>query len=342
MALSTAQLKSICNVTGCQQLVDVTQMQSLWAGQGELTRLSLLDSSATEPSIRSLVVKQICFNASGKHPHGWDSQLAQQRKQRSYQVELNWYRYLASQQPGEPPRMPQLIYAESSTEELLLVLEDLAVDYPVRFTAGKADRPTPQQIRACIGWLAEFHARFVSHNGEALWPVGGYWHLQTRPDEWQAMPVSLLKRAAAPLDEQLNSCHYQTLLHGDAKLANFCFSAQGDQVAAVDFQYVGQGPGVKDLMLLLSSVMPDERLMEEAPALVDDYFQQLADGLQRWQPAIDADDLIAAWRPLYAVAWADFHRFLAGWRPSHWKIGRYCQQQTELALAQINAEAIKD
>jgi hypothetical protein len=39
------------------------------------------------------------------------------------------------------------------------------------------------------------------------------------------------------------------------------------------------------------------------------------------------------WRSLYRVAWADFHRFLKGWSPSHWKINSYSER--------ITAEVIK-
>ncbi|TCS42512.1 aminoglycoside phosphotransferase family protein [Reinekea marinisedimentorum] len=333
MKLTTEQQSAIYQAAKCRTIIDVTPMQSLWAGQGELVRmlLSTAERGSAAEKTKSLVVKQIIDKPSGGHPRGWNTTLSQQRKRRSYQVELHWYRQFASSL-NSAARMPGLVYSEASNHGLLLVLEDLAVDYPVRFTAGQDDRPTDSQIQSCIHWLAQFHARTLQHNSEGLWPVGGYWHLDTRPDEWQAMPEGELKRLAGALDEQLRACPYQSIIHGDAKLANFCFDASGKKVAAVDFQYVGNGPGVKDLMLLLSSVMPDERLVTEAHGWVEYYFEQLSLGLKKWQKGVDADEVIAAWRPLYPVAWADFHRFLKGWSPGHWKIGRYCWQESNKCL----------
>jgi Ser/Thr protein kinase RdoA (MazF antagonist) len=59
---------------------------------------------------------------------------------------------------------------------------------------------------------------------------------------------------AAVIDQVLNNCSYQTIVHGDAKLANFCFSKEG-AVSAVDFQYVGGGCGMKDVAYFLGSCL---------------------------------------------------------------------------------------
>ena len=40
------------------------------------------------------------------------------------------------------------------------------------------------------------------------------------------------------------------------------------------------------------------------------------------------DELEADWRPLYRVAWADFHRFMKGWSPGHWKLSDYSERVT--------------
>ena len=133
-------------------------------------------------------------------------------------------------------------------------------------------------------------------------------------------------RAAAAIDRALEASPFRTLLHGDAKVANFCFGASG-RVAAVDFQYVGGGCGMKDLAYFLGSCLDEDRCEQEEDRLLALYFRALREGIP---PGVDADALEADWRSRYPVAWADFHRFLKGWSPGHWKINSYseriCQQ----------------
>lgn len=306
----------------------VELLQSLWAGQGEIVRMTLASEAGGD---LTLIAKHVTYSSTASHPRGWNSNNSDARKRRSYEVERQWYESVSPRALGEL-KIPKLIFSQSSEHGLLLVMEDLTPEYPGRFTAGKDDRPSANEICSCIRWLAMCHAQFLDAEPQGLWQSGGYWHLDTRPDEWESMPEGELKQHAAKWDALLKSSPYQTLIHGDAKLANFCFSSRGDKVAAVDFQYAGQGPGVKDLMLLLSSVMPDEALITEAEFFVNYYFEHLSNALGTYQPNVDAIEVIEAWKPLYAVAWADFHRFLVGWSPGHWKIGEYCKQQTSDAL----------
>lgn len=82
---------------------------------------------------------------------------------------------------------------------------------------------------------------------DTLWKQGTYWHLSTRPEELAKMLDSPLKQHASHIDEKLDECSFKTIVHGDAKLANFCFTKSGTKSAAVDFQYVGGGCGMKDV-----------------------------------------------------------------------------------------------
>ncbi|MEC7724282.1 MAG: phosphotransferase, partial [Planctomycetota bacterium] len=122
----------------------------------------------------------------------------------------------------------------------------------------------------------------------------------------------------------------RTLVHGDAKVANFCFGSDG--VAAVDFQYVGGGCGVQDVAYLLSSCLDDDACELHAERHLDTYFAALR---ARVADDVDGPALELAWRGLYPAAWADFHRFLVGWAPDHWKIHRYTRRMTREALARL-------
>lgn len=140
------------------------------------------------------------------------------------------------------------------------------------------------------------------------------------------------------LDSALNNAHFQTLVHGDAKLANFCFAEDNAQgcLAAVDFQYVGKGIGVKDLAYFLGASLDHNDLVGYEQSLLNEYFLQLQRALEHYQIQVNFADLQQEWRELYPVAWADFYRFLLGWSPGHYKINPYMQQQTGIALASVS------
>src|SRR6185295_4747476 len=105
-------------------------------------------------------------------------------------------------------------------------------------------------LDAALAWLASFHARFLGETIDGLWPIGTYWHLGTRQAELAVTPDRALRDAAPQLAAQLEAARFQTLLHGDPKEANFCFT-RGSAVAAVDFQYTGRGCAMSDVAYLL-------------------------------------------------------------------------------------------
>ena len=106
-------------------------------------------------------------------------------------------------------------------------------------------------------------------------------------------------------------------------------------MAAVDFQYVGGGCGMKDLAYLVGGCLDSEACFGQEDRVLTLYFEQLGSELDRRGVSLDRAALEADWRRLYPYAWADFQRFLVGWSPGHWKISGYSEHMTRRALAAL-------
>lgn len=297
-------------------------IQSLWGGYGELVRVNY--------STCSVIIKHVKLPKPSEHPRGWNTDRSHQRKLHSYQVEVNWYTHF-SREVSTRCRVPQGLKTFQSENEWLIVMEDLAeVGFPKVITDAKLEH-----LRACLAWLANFHARYIGVRSDKLWHSGTYWHLATRPDELEVLQDTDLKDAAQLIDQMLSQAKFKTLVHGDAKLANFCFDREESSVAAVDFQYVGHGCAMKDVALFMSSAVKPERCAEMEVWVLDTYFAQLQQALMVYQPNLDPNEVEREWRPLFALAWADFQRFVKGWSPDHWKINPYTEALTSRALAHL-------
>jgi len=301
------------------------QIQELWSGYGAIYRVAL---GGRDP--RSVVVKSVAPPSRTQHPRGWNTDLSHQRKLRSYEVERSWYLSYAPR-CDDTARVPTLLAEACTGEDWLFIFEDLD---EAGFSARRHDA-TPAEIRACLCWLAAFHATFLGQEPDGLWPVGTYWHLATRPEELEAIADPRLREAAPLIDARLSRCTFKTLVHGDAKIANFCFPPLDGPVAGLDFQYVGGGCGMKDVAYFLSSCLPPSDLEAQAAPYLDDYFDALRVCAGARLSAEALQELEAEWRGLYVFAWADFYRFLAGWSPQHWKIDRYSRRLTLEALAAL-------
>jgi hypothetical protein len=306
----------------------IEDIQTLWSGYGKIMRYGLEGDDG-----KSIVIKHVKLPEQIAHPRGWNTNLSHQRKIRSYQIETAWYGNWAAC-CDDSCRIPHSLALESSEDEFLMVLEDLdASGFPVR-----KDSVSMNEMQVCLKWLANFHATFMGKEPTGLWPVGTYWHLDTRPDELKELGDVDLKQAASLIDQKLRASPYQTFVHGDAKLANFCFSTDGQQVAAVDFQYVGGGCGMKDVAYFIGSCLYEEDCERYATPLLDYYFNQLNEALIERDFPINPADIEQNWRALYPVAWTDFHRFIKGWSPGHWKIHSYSERLACAIVAQLRAE----
>ncbi|QIA08774.1 oxidoreductase family protein [Draconibacterium halophilum] len=318
---------TILRSTGAESLYEIEVIQSLWSGYGEIVRFGLQGCE-----LESVVVKHVNLPEGGSHPRGWNTDLSHQRKLKSYKVETQWYKSFNAK-CDDDCKTPQCFALETKGNEVLMVFEDLD-------SSGFAERLSSSvnwdNIGACLHWLANFHATFMETKPQGLWETGTYWHLETRPEELEAMDDQPLKNAALTIDEKLSASPFQTLVHGDAKLANFCFSNDGKNVAAVDFQYVGGGCGMKDLAYFIGSCMSENDCEKYEGKLLDIYFSHLREALRKKNTTIDGDALEADWRNLYHFAWADFHRFLKGWHPGHWKINSYSERVSREVIEQLS------
>lgn len=319
----------LCRLLGATAARRGASLQTLWGGYGEILRVQL--EGAAAPSV---IVKRVEPPVHpSHHPRGWTSPRSHARKLRSYQVEWAWYRDHAAR-CQEVARLPAYLGGRRQGSGWELVLEDLD---PAGFP-GRRRRASRDELDRCLEWLARFHARFLREPPGELWPTGTYWHLGTRPDELAALEDAALRAAAPALDARLEGARHRTLVHGDAKLANFCFAPAGPGVAAVDFQYVGGGCGMKDVAYLLSSALDERGLEAHAEGHVDRYFRALRRALAALPEPPDGAALEAEWRALTPFAWADLCRFLGGWAPGHGKLHGYSAARTREALGVLARE----
>ncbi len=316
--------------TGAEVADAPVLVQELWSGYGRIERWFLRDAAGAQASQRSVILKVVDPGFQGqKHPRGWASTRSDERKRKSYGIERTFYRRYLPDLPGVPRTAARIAEKETPTGGML-ILEDLNHSgFSARRSAG-----VDAEIQACIRWLAAFHAAFLGREPKGLWERGTYWHLETRPDELAAIQDERLRAAAPGIDARLGAARFRTLVHGDAKIANFCFRGGGprdaaQEVAAVDFQYVGGGVGVQDLSYFLGSCMDEDRLERDADGYLDFYFEELRAALDERH---DGPNIEEEWRSLWPDSWADFHRFLAGWAPGHWKLSSYSDRMLRLVL----------
>ena len=320
---------TVLSATGAQSIDNSSVIQSLWSGYGQIVRLGLGGGNYS-----SVVLKHIKLPDGGDHPRGWNTGLSHQRKIRSYQIEAHWYQHYAGR-CGSDCIVPSCLAVDAGENETVLVLTDLdAVGFDVR-----KDSVEIEDIYACLSWLASFHAIFLNSDVDGLWECGTYWHLDTRPDELAALDDVALREAAPLIDKKLREARYQTLVHGDAKLANFCFRSElqssSQKVAAVDFQYIGRGCGMKDVAYFIGSCLYEDDCEAMESQLLNYYFSVLVERVAQKHSDINTNELENEWRELYPFAWADFHRFIKGWSPGHWKINSYSEKLTARVIKSL-------
>ncbi len=322
---------NILKATKATDLFEIEVIQNLWSGYGEIIRVGLIGSD-----METVVVKHVQLEQQN-HPRGWNTNLSHERKLKSYKVETEWYKTWSSK-CDEYCKVPNCLALETIEGEVLMVMEDLNSS---GFGGRRISSVNWDELNACLLWLANFHATFLNEKSTGLWKTGTYWHLETRPEELEVLNDYPLKAAASAIDKKLADSPFQTFVHGDAKLANFCFSVDGKKVAAVDFQYVGGGCGMKDVAYFVGSCMSEKDCERYESKILDFYFSELRSAIQTRNKEVDFNELESNWRELYHFAWADFHRFLKGWHPGHWKINSYSERVSREVINKIKHETNK-
>ena len=326
MELTKDRVESLLQSILKDNTVEITEsLQALWSGYGQIFRCYSKGLST------SYVVKMVSPPSEIKHPRGWNTDISHRRKLISYQVESHFYQSVAHRTDSFC-KVPKLLASHQTDEFTLLVLEDLdELGFDVRLDVHKSNA-----LILAIQWLAYFHAKFYQATIDGLWEIGSYWHLGTRQDEWNKMPNDELKQKAGDIDKRLNQARFKTLIHGDAKFANFCFHHQGNDIAAVDFQYVGYGSPVKDLAYLVAGCLSEQELEMQESFVLSTYLNYLKQAFEHYHITADFNEVEYEIRALYCFGWADFYRFLVGWNPQSHKMSQYMKNQTQRCLSMLN------
>lgn len=171
--------------------------------------------------------------------------------------EVRFYREVAS---DVGVRVPGLVHAEVEDGDTLLVLEDLSTwhegaDPVAAVTAlGALHRRWTERATTVHPWLPRADVSdLVESYYAARWPeVRGRADVT---DEVRRLGDSLVGRVAAA-GERAGAAGPATLVHGDASGRNMRTSPSGE-VALLDWEDVGVGPGIADVAwFLLSSADP--------------------------------------------------------------------------------------
>lgn len=319
---------AVLNTTNAKAIDFYNEIQTLWKGYGKILRIGLHGCRH-----KSVVVKHINIPIQTHQKKKSMQDLSHARKLKSYKVEAAWY-WQWSHLCDNTCHVPACFTIEQQGNEMVMVLEDLD-------GSGFTERNKAlswKEIIVCLRWLAEFHATFLGKAPEGLWKSGTYWHLDTRPDELKALGNTPLRTAAGRIDTVLRQTKFKTFVHGDAKVQNFCFTRDGNDVAAVDFQYVGGGCGMKDVCYFLSSCMYEDECERLEDELLDAYFSLLKQAVEKRCSTIAITALEKDWRSLYRYAWTDFHRFYKGWSGYHFSPDSYSERVAKEVISRLKEQ----
>lgn len=189
------------------QLKSLERIQSLWAGYGEISRVTAMPLSASTAPSESYVLKLVTPPPTKADDEGHT------RKILSYRVEQYFYTHLAPQMPSSLP-VAQCVasidkHNEDGTSITVMLLSDLKQQYPI--AGEKRAALTETQVFAALDWLSGFHGFWWSRvksfarsslvlppleevqrddpdtSKKGVWLNGGYTYLATRQKEYASL-----------------------------------------------------------------------------------------------------------------------------------------------------------
>ncbi|OQR92685.1 hypothetical protein THRCLA_08627 [Thraustotheca clavata] len=274
-----------------------SELCSLWAGYGSIYRVQLSNGL-------NVIVKSIA-------PPKSDS-VSNQRKLRSYEVEGYFYQHLSAKSQARLPSVYSIEHYEGP--RFSFVLENLSSSFP-----DNAYSMSGKYLDAALDWLANFHASYwnYSNDDHGVGTDGGYWYLATRQEELEAMGndnlSNKLRTNAKMIDARTRDPQFETLLHGDAKSANMLWKKSGNEItcAWVDFQYVGQGLGARDLAYMLCS-STNRSALKNLDQILHRYFTTFDQTMVKLGRS-DHGYTLEKLKEHFEWCLLDYVRFMAGW-----------------------------
>ena len=207
-----------------------------------------------------------------------------------------------------------------------------------------------KQTRATLQALARMHAFFWLGNkteplASSLWPIATYWDQAKQPAD-QANRLStlfsrfvadfgdpavseaakskdygaLLALHAERLEKEVHQGEKQTIIHGDAKSANFFYKTsssaeEGLDVGVIDFQWTGKGLCATDVAYAMWAC-PQSQVLDQEQQLVEYYHGQLAQELVKLELSGSCKvPSLLAFKAQYQAAFLDLCRVVIA---DHW------------------------
>jgi hypothetical protein len=210
------------------QLKSLERIQSLWAGYGEICRVTAVrnsPSTASSNGPQSYVLKLVTPPPTKADDEGHT------RKILSYRAEQYFYTHLAPQMPAFLPvaKCVASINKQNSdgTSITAMLLSDLKQKYPV--AGEKRAVLTRTQVFAALDWLSGFHGFWWSRvssltpsslvlppleevqredkdaGKKSVWLNGGYTYLATRRQEYSSLAMDHHSEWSIPLTRRVDN-----------------------------------------------------------------------------------------------------------------------------------------